>query len=86
MAEGARSVLGSDVGLAITGVAGPEPQDDRPPGTVFVGLARDGHPTEAFGFNVPGDRDRVRQYATIAALDLLRRSLQESPASPRQNA
>ena len=83
MADGARSVLGSDVGLAITGVAGPEPQDDRPPGTVFVGLARAGHPTEAFGFNVPGDRDRVRQYATIAALDLLRRSLGESPASPQ---
>ena len=34
-----------------------------------------GTPTEAFGFNVPGDRDRVRQYATIAALDLLRRTL-----------
>jgi nicotinamide-nucleotide amidase len=81
MADGARSVLGSDVGLAITGVAGPEPQDDRPPGTVFVGLARAGQPTEAFGFNVPGDRDRVRQYATIAALDLLRRSLEETPAS-----
>jgi len=76
MADGARSVLGSDVGLAITGVAGPDTQDDRPPGTVFVGLARAGRPTEAFGFNVPGDRDRVRQYATIAALDLLRRTLE----------
>jgi nicotinamide-nucleotide amidase len=86
MADGARSVLGSDVGLAITGVAGPEPQDDRPPGTVFVGLARAGHPTEAFGFNVPGDRDRVRQYATIAALDLLRRSLGESPSSRRRRS
>ncbi len=86
MAEGARSVLGSDVGLAITGVAGPDPQDDRPPGTVFVGLARAGHPTEAFGFNVPGDRDRIRQYATIAALDLLRRSLEESSAFPRRRS
>jgi nicotinamide-nucleotide amidase len=75
MAEGARRVLESDVGLAITGVAGPEPQDGQPPGTVFVGLARAGHPTKSFGFNVPGDRDRVPQYATIAALDLLRRTL-----------
>jgi nicotinamide-nucleotide amidase len=75
MAEGARKVLESDVGLSITGVAGPDPQDGRPPGTVFVGLARPGRPTESFGFNVPGDRDRVRQYATIAALDLLRRTL-----------
>ncbi len=75
MADGARSVLGADVGLSMTGVAGPDPQDDRPPGTVFVGLARPGHPTEAFSFTVPGDRDRVRQYATIAALDLLRRTV-----------
>ena len=75
MADGVRSVVGSDVGLSITGVAGPDPQDDHPPGTVFVGLSRPGHPTQAFRFAVPGDRDRVRQYATIAALDLLRRSL-----------
>jgi nicotinamide-nucleotide amidase len=75
MADGARRVLGSDVGLSITGVAGPDTQDDQPPGTVFVGLSRDGHATESFGFNVPGDRDRVRQYATIAALDLLRRQV-----------
>ncbi len=75
MAEGARRALGSDVGLSITGVAGPDTQDDQPPGAVFVGLARPDHDTEAFAFNVPGDRDRVRQYATIAALDLLRRTV-----------
>jgi nicotinamide-nucleotide amidase len=79
MAEGARRVLGSDVGLAITGVAGPDPQDDQPPGTIFVGLARPGHDTEAVGLTVPGDRERIRQYATIAALDLLRRRI----GSPR---
>jgi nicotinamide-nucleotide amidase len=73
MAEGARRVLGADIGLAITGVAGPEPQDGRPPGTVFVGLALPGAASEATEFTVPGDRERVRQYATIAALDLLRR-------------
>jgi nicotinamide-nucleotide amidase len=73
MADGARRVLGSDVGLSITGVAGPDTQDDQPPGTVFVGLSRPGHDTQSFAFHVPGDRDRVRQYATIAALDLLRR-------------
>ena len=75
MAEGAVKVLGSDVGLAITGVAGPDPQEGHSPGTVFVGLATPGRETESFGFRVPGDRDRVRQYATIAALDLLRRNL-----------
>jgi nicotinamide mononucleotide (NMN) deamidase PncC len=75
MAEGARQVLGADVGLSVTGVAGPAEQDGQPPGTVFVGLARPGRASEAFAFAVPGDRARVRQYATIAALDLLRRSL-----------
>jgi nicotinamide-nucleotide amidase len=75
MAEGARRVLGADVGLSVTGVAGPDEQDGQPVGTVFVGLARPGRETEVVGFNVPGDRARVRQYATIAALDFLRRSL-----------
>jgi nicotinamide-nucleotide amidase len=77
MAVGARRVLGADVGLSVTGVAGPAGQDGRPPGTVFVGLARPGRDPEAFGFTVPGDRARVRQYATIAMLDLLRRTLVE---------
>ncbi len=75
MAEGARRVLGADVGLAVTGVAGPDPQDGQAPGTVYVGLALPGRPTEAAALSVPGDRDRIRQYATISALDLLRRRL-----------
>jgi nicotinamide-nucleotide amidase len=75
MAEGAQRVLGSDVGLAITGVAGPDSQDGQAPGTVYVGLALPGQPTEAVALSVPGDRDRIRQYATISALDLLRRRL-----------
>jgi nicotinamide-nucleotide amidase len=75
MAEGACRVLGSDVGLSITGVAGPHEQDGQPPGTVYAGLARTGHETEVMAFTVPGDRSRVRQYATISALDLVRRSL-----------
>ena len=80
MAEGARRALGAEVGLSITGVAGPDAQDDQPPGTVFVGLARPGAKTEAVAFRVPGDRDRVRQYATIAALDLLRRRMADPGA------
>jgi len=82
MAEGARRVLGADVGLSITGVAGPDPQDDQPPGTVFVGVARPDRKTEVVAFTVPGDRDRVRQYATIAALDLLRRTVGSDGSPP----
>ncbi len=80
MAEGARRVLGADVGLSMTGVAGPDPAEGQAPGTVFVGLARDGQPTTTVSFMVPGDRDRIRQYATIGALDLLRRIVGADPA------
>jgi nicotinamide-nucleotide amidase len=78
MAEGARRVLGSDIGLALTGVAGPEPAEGKPPGTVVIGLAPPGGPAESVEATLPGDRERVRQYATISALDLLRRRIQSS--------
>ncbi len=74
MAEGARNVLEADVGLAITGVAGPEDQDGQRPGTVFVGLALE-EGSEAVELHLPGDRERVRQYSAISALDILRRRL-----------
>lgn len=80
MAEGARRLLGTGVGLSITGVAGPDEQDGQAPGTVFVGLAQDGYDTVTTAFALPGDRARVRQYATISALDLLRRIVGGRPA------
>ena len=75
MADGARRVLGADVGLALTGVAGPDEQDGQPPGTLFIGLALPGQEAESIEARLPGDRERVRQFATISALDLLRRRL-----------
>jgi nicotinamide-nucleotide amidase len=74
MARGARRVLGSDIGLSVTGVAGPAEQDGEKPGTVFVGLARE-EGVESVRLQLPGDRERVRQFATISALDLLRHRL-----------
>jgi nicotinamide-nucleotide amidase len=74
MAEGAARVLGSDVGLAVTGVAGPTEQDGQPVGTIWMGLALDGT-VEATDIRLPGDRERIRQFATISLLDLLRRRL-----------
>jgi nicotinamide-nucleotide amidase len=74
MAEGAARVLGSDVGLAVTGVAGPTEQDGQPVGTIWMGLAIDGT-VEATDIRLPGDRERIRQFATISLLDLLRRRL-----------
>ncbi len=78
MAEAAARVLGADVGLGLTGVAGPDSQEGAASGTVFVGLTIDAS-TEVTRLDLPGDRERVRQYAAMAALDLLRRCLSERP-------
>ncbi len=75
MAAGAARALGADVSLGVTGVAGPTGQDDEPPGTVFAGIVLPGRDPEAVRLRVPGDRDRVRQMATISVLDALRRRL-----------
>ena len=74
MAEGAAKVLGADVGLSVTGVAGPAEQDGMPVGTVFFGLHLDGV-ADVTHHRLPGDRERIRQFATISMLDLLRRRL-----------
>jgi nicotinamide-nucleotide amidase len=77
MAAGARRVLGSDVGLAVTGVAGPTPQDGVAVGTVWCGLAGPGPSLEAVRMQLPGDRERIRQFAAISVLDVLRRRMLE---------
>jgi nicotinamide-nucleotide amidase len=84
MAVGVRRVLGAEVGLSYTGVAGPAEQDGQPPGTVFVGLAMPGGPPsgESRKLQLPGDRERVRQFAAISGLDLLRKRLLEDAAAP----
>jgi nicotinamide-nucleotide amidase len=74
MAVGARRVLGADIGLAVTGVAGPDWQDGERPGTVFIGLAIGDDVTSQLVV-LPGDRERVRQFATISAVDALRHRL-----------
>jgi nicotinamide-nucleotide amidase len=75
MAEGVRRVTGADVGLGITGVAGPDDQEGVAPGTIFVGLSLPDGTTADQELHLPGDRERVRQYGAISALDLLRRAL-----------
>ena len=75
LAEAARRVFGADVGLGVTGVAGPEEQEGQPAGTVFFGLAVGDEPAEAFGTQLPGQREMVRQFATISLLNLLRMKL-----------
>ncbi|MEI6709369.1 MAG: competence/damage-inducible protein A [Actinomycetota bacterium] len=71
MARGVRELLKSDVAISVTGVAGPEEQDGQPVGTVFVGIAS-GDSLSHVQLRVPGDRQRVRNYAAIGALNALR--------------
>ena len=81
MAEGARKALQSDVGLALTGVAGPSEQDGMRPGTLFAAVVLpEGEPDRIRSVHVtmPGDRDMMRQLSVISALDLLRKRLLES--------
>ena len=75
MAEAAQRVLGADVGIAATGVAGPTEQDGVAVGTVYFGLAIPGLPTEVVTTRLPGDRERLRQFSTISLLNLLRQRL-----------
>jgi len=80
MAAGVRRLLGADVGLATTGVAGPGPSDGMPAGTVFVaacGPWRSGPQTRALALE--GGRDEVRSATVDAVLDLLGELLREDP-------
>ncbi|MEU1513749.1 CinA family protein [Streptomyces sp. NPDC005811] len=78
MAAGVRKALGADWGIATTGVAGPEPQDGRPVGTVFVAVDGPSRPgtgsapggkVEALRLN--GDREEIRRESVRSVLVLL---------------
>ncbi len=87
MAAGVRRVCGTierpaAVGVSTTGVAGPDTQDGRPVGLVYVGIStgelplhRAGSESAAFEFFMPGDRAFVRENAVRAALGALRDAL-----------
>ena len=78
MAEGARKATTYDAGspttwgVGTTGVAGPDPQDGKAVGTVFIGVASP-EGARAWGpFSFPGSRERVREATVVEALSRLR--------------
>ena len=78
MAEGARTVLGVDIALSATGVAGPD-KDDRgnEVGTVFVGLSSPEN-TTVQQLALGRGRERIRTMAAHYALDMVRRYLTDA--------
>lgn len=72
MAQGVRRVLGADVGLATTGVAGPEPHQGKPVGTVYLGMSGLGEDHSAL-LHLEGDRPAIRR----ATVELMLEHLQD---------
>ncbi|GHF52625.1 MULTISPECIES: CinA family protein [Streptomyces] len=75
MACGVRALLGADWGVATTGVAGPDPQDGKPVGTVFVAVAGPGGAGAVRELSLDGDRARIRAGSVREVLALLLREL-----------
>lgn len=75
LAEGIRRKTGAEIGIGITGIAGPGGgSEEKPVGLVFVALA-DAQGFEVKKLNLNGDRERIRWWATQHALDMIRRRL-----------
>jgi len=78
MAQGARSRLGVDVAVSVTGVAGPDGgSEEKPVGLVFL-HASGPMGERALRFDFPGDRETIRGRSAVAALHLVRRLVTES--------
>jgi nicotinamide-nucleotide amidase len=78
MAAGVRGRLGADIGVAVTGIAGPGGgTDEKPVGLVYV-HAETPAASRGLSFEYPGDRESIRRRATATALHLARRLLTQS--------
>ena len=75
MAEAARRKAGADFGVGITGVAGPDPEDGIPPGTVHVAVATPEGGSHVLSMTMNQGRAAVKRRAVTTALLLLRRAL-----------
>ncbi|MSQ61644.1 MAG: competence/damage-inducible protein A [Dehalococcoidia bacterium] len=74
MARAARERFGADIGIGVTGVAGPAEQEGKPPGTVHIGIDVGGT-GRAEPYRMPQGRQMVQQRAVMTALFQLRRRL-----------
>lgn len=75
MAIGVKKALGSDIGLSLTGVAGPSEQQGVKVGTLCVGIAMPDGSTKSTTMHLPIGREQMRQLSVISALNFLRNEL-----------
>ncbi|MFI5656409.1 CinA family protein [Streptomyces anulatus] len=78
MAVGVRRVLDADWGVSTTGVAGPEPQDGQPVGTVYVAVAGPSGVEKVTALRLNGERADIRSESVRSALELLAGELGEN--------
>ena len=78
LAAGARRLLGVDIGVATTGVAGPDRSDGQPVGTVFVALDSDAG-SDVLALALSGDRRTIRETAVEESLRLVLRMCADTP-------
>lgn len=75
LAENIRDICNADIGVGITGIAGPAGgTEEKPVGLVYVAVT-DGQKQEVVQRRFPGDRERIRRWASQQALDMVRRML-----------
>ena len=72
MAEGVKKISGADIGVGITGVAGPKCSEKKPVGLVYIAISTDDE-TEVIKLNLTGNRDRIRYVTCLNVFDRIRR-------------
>ncbi|HEX2951985.1 MAG TPA: competence/damage-inducible protein A, partial [Armatimonadota bacterium] len=76
MADGVVRATGANIGVSITGIAGPGGgTEEKPVGLVYMGITVNGRPARAYQYNIPGNREMIRLRAVQEALVLLRDTL-----------
>src|SRR5690606_16795793 len=80
MAERARELFGSDLAVSVTGVAGPDPVEDKPVGLVYIGCAEEGRPTRTYRLRLGGNRQGIQLRAAKYALFILQERLKKGEA------
>ncbi|MDY6912639.1 MAG: nicotinamide-nucleotide amidohydrolase family protein, partial [Chloroflexota bacterium] len=81
MAQAVRDRLGADIGIGITGVAGPQELEGKTVGTIYIGIS-DGTTTRSIHTAFPQQRQRIKRFAAMGALAELRRLLINSNSKP----